>query len=114
CSTLNTECRSLLCLMIMPGRSWVAGIAITEGAPYRIWCVPFDSSGKAFERNRRPREHMAAAAAVGLSSDFRRFVGFWEFADFNPCRRGCVLAPNLSHSSRERFLNFCVLCALRG
>src|SRR5215472_1906213 len=26
CSTLNTECRSLLCLMIMPGRSWVAGI----------------------------------------------------------------------------------------
>src|SRR5215470_5256064 len=28
CSTLNTECRSLLCLMIMPGRSWVAGIAI--------------------------------------------------------------------------------------
>src|SRR4029077_2551216 len=28
CSTLNTECRSLLCLMIMPGRSWVAGIDI--------------------------------------------------------------------------------------
>src|SRR5580765_5472565 len=28
CSTLKTECRSLLCLMIMPGRSWVAGIAI--------------------------------------------------------------------------------------
>src|SRR5690242_5045367 len=26
CSTLNTECRSLLCLMIMPGRSCVAGI----------------------------------------------------------------------------------------
>src|ERR1700751_4938433 len=30
CSTLNTECRSLLCLMIMPGRSWVAGIAIAD------------------------------------------------------------------------------------
>src|SRR5262245_550416 len=30
CSTLNTECRSLLCLMIMPGRSWVAGIDIAE------------------------------------------------------------------------------------
>src|SRR5215467_3399611 len=28
CSTLKTECRSSLCLMIMPGRSWVAGIAI--------------------------------------------------------------------------------------
>src|SRR5580700_4311315 len=26
CSTLKTECRSLLCLIIMPGRSWVAGI----------------------------------------------------------------------------------------
>src|SRR5579864_5375319 len=30
CSTLNTECRSLLCLMIMPGRSWVAGIDIAS------------------------------------------------------------------------------------
>src|SRR6266567_8334322 len=30
CSTLKTECRSLLCLMIMPGRSWVAGIDIGE------------------------------------------------------------------------------------
>src|SRR5271170_7075646 len=30
CSTLNTECKSLLCLMIMPGRSWVAGIDIAR------------------------------------------------------------------------------------
>src|SRR6185503_14460538 len=30
CSTLNTECRSLLCLMIMPGRSWVAGMDIAQ------------------------------------------------------------------------------------
>src|ERR1700688_4848058 len=30
CSTLKTECRSLLCLMIMPGRSWVAGMAIAK------------------------------------------------------------------------------------
>src|SRR5271170_1744815 len=30
CSTANTECRSLLCLMIMPGRSWVAGIDIAR------------------------------------------------------------------------------------
>src|SRR6266436_5364890 len=28
CSTLKTECRSLLCLMIIPGRIWVAGIDI--------------------------------------------------------------------------------------
>src|SRR5207302_10206572 len=28
CSTANTEFRSLLCLMIMPGRIWVAGIDI--------------------------------------------------------------------------------------
>src|SRR6195256_5339071 len=26
CSTAKTECRSLLCLIIMPGRSWVAGM----------------------------------------------------------------------------------------
>src|SRR5271156_76942 len=30
CSTLKTECSSLLCLMIMPGRICVAGIAIKE------------------------------------------------------------------------------------
>src|SRR5690242_5992256 len=30
CSTEKTECRSLLCLMIMPGRSWVAGIDIVK------------------------------------------------------------------------------------
>src|SRR5438874_13366738 len=30
CSTLKTECRSLLCLMIMPGRSCVAGMAIAK------------------------------------------------------------------------------------
>src|SRR6266850_2227481 len=30
CSTLNTPCKSLLCLMIMPGRSCVAGIAIIK------------------------------------------------------------------------------------
>src|SRR5215469_3009102 len=36
CSTLKTECRSLLCLMIMPGRSWVAGIDIAEQSPYEL------------------------------------------------------------------------------
>src|SRR5579859_3519470 len=28
CSTLKTACRSLLCLIIIPGRNWVAGIDI--------------------------------------------------------------------------------------
>src|ERR1700733_2372802 len=36
CSTLNTECRSLLCLMIIPGRSWVAGIDIDDESPLTI------------------------------------------------------------------------------
>src|SRR5215472_6734453 len=36
CSTLNTECRSLLCLMIMPGRNWVAGIDIAQNSPCTI------------------------------------------------------------------------------
>src|ERR1700751_1589925 len=36
CSTLKTECRSLLCLMIMPGRSWVAGIDIARNSPCTI------------------------------------------------------------------------------
>src|ERR1700758_933280 len=34
CSTLKTACRSLLCLMIMPGRSWVAGMAILNCSPW--------------------------------------------------------------------------------
>src|SRR5512142_2771375 len=33
CSTLKTECRSLLCLITMPGRSWVAGIAMLKLSP---------------------------------------------------------------------------------
>src|SRR5882672_5249042 len=36
CSTLKTECRSLLCLMIMPGRSCVAGIDIGQDSPCTI------------------------------------------------------------------------------
>src|SRR5579864_4218105 len=36
CSTENTECRSLLCLIIMPGRSWVAGIDIAGKSPWMI------------------------------------------------------------------------------
>src|SRR5882762_2644080 len=44
CSTLNTECRSLLCLMIMPGRSWVAGIDI--GAQTLLKKIAFDETSE--------------------------------------------------------------------
>src|SRR5271169_3239615 len=36
CSTENTECKSLLCLITMPGRNCVAGIAIPV-TPYLFW-----------------------------------------------------------------------------
>src|SRR5438270_2236752 len=57
CSTLNTECRSLLCLMIMPGRSWVAGIDIAEEnllTKFRLK-LDFDDAGggRASQRFRR-------------------------------------------------------------
>src|SRR5579863_340763 len=38
CSTANTECRSLLCLMIMPGRSCVAGIDIARNSLLQNKC----------------------------------------------------------------------------
>src|SRR5271156_1131799 len=54
CSTLKTVCSSLLCLMIMPGRICVAGIAIKEKLldlsldwvkqkPSRVDCSPFST-----------------------------------------------------------------------
>src|ERR1700756_5685810 len=49
CSTLKTECRSLLCLMIMPGRSWVAGIAIAESISF----IAASGRGKALFRRAR-------------------------------------------------------------
>src|ERR1700730_18751255 len=45
CSTLNTECKSLLCLMIMPGRSWVAGIDISVLHLLTI-CKEFSAAGQ--------------------------------------------------------------------
>src|SRR3981189_379726 len=45
CSTLNTECKSLLCLMIMPGRSWVAGIDIA-GLHLLTLCQEFWTAGQ--------------------------------------------------------------------
>src|SRR6202795_695532 len=45
CSTLKTECKSLLCLMIMPGRSWVAGIDIA-GLHLLTVCQEFWAAGQ--------------------------------------------------------------------
>src|SRR5579864_2197257 len=64
CSTLKTECRSLLCLMIMPGRSWVAGI---------------DMAGVALLADLRPTLSEAETAcperAKGAERDKRRRCG---------------------------------------
>src|SRR5580693_4714536 len=46
CSTLNTECRSLLCLMIMPGRIWVAGIDIACNNLLKISAVCRRKAGR--------------------------------------------------------------------
>src|ERR1700758_4448358 len=54
CSTLKTECRSLLCLMIMPGRSCVAGIDIARNYPCTI----------AVETGGRGQSHKSAATGA--------------------------------------------------
>src|SRR5215813_10650038 len=45
CSTLKTRCRSLLCLMIMPGRIWVAGMAIRKSLSLLWFEVKVQSAG---------------------------------------------------------------------
>src|SRR6202047_25629 len=65
CSTLNTECRSLLCLMIMPGRSWVAGIDI--GGLHLLQSVGILAAGHAGLQ----RAHFCLAG-VEVAGAFRR------------------------------------------
>src|ERR1017187_6659814 len=73
CSTLNTECKSLLCLMIMPGRSWVAGIDI---AGLHLLHSARNSGGGAGPES--PRAHFwpagvelaGASAALGIKTSF--------------------------------------------
>src|SRR5690349_728905 len=72
CSTLNTEHKSLLCLMTMPGRIWVAGIAITK--LLLVWIREWlPIAGK-----RRAGESLiltdARTAIPGSSSHFHRLI----------------------------------------
>src|ERR1700683_2557445 len=68
CSTLNTECKSLLCLMIMPGRSWVAGIDI---AVLHLLTVCWNSGQRGRSLGLPPH--------LELTPILHREDGFWEF-----------------------------------
>src|ERR1700746_2459458 len=68
CSTENTECKSLLCLMIMPGRSWVAGIDIAVLHLLTV-CQEFWAAGqvaKASAAHRSNNYSTQRAAVVGM------------------------------------------------
>src|SRR5512147_2120577 len=58
CSTLNTPCRSLLCLITMPGRSWVAGIAMLVLSP---------SKSVYWKAENRRREHRLVGRTSALA-----------------------------------------------
>src|ERR1700676_4695703 len=75
CSTLKTECKSLLCLMIMPGGSWVAEIAILGLLFFTLcqefWCWV---------------EVAVASAALGVNSFIlHRPRGLWEPGRYCVC-----------------------------
>src|ERR1700751_206871 len=75
CSTLNTECRSLLCLMIMPGRSWVAGIDIA--AQTLLKKIAFDEAGEG--RNKPQLRRTQESKPY-----FTRSCGLQETVEFLP------------------------------
>src|SRR5271169_3787289 len=81
CSTLNTECKSLLCLMIMPGRSWVAGIDIAG--------LHLLHSA----RNSGQRGRSMASAALGINASF--YTGGGGYGNSGPC---CPCCQILTHS----------------
>src|SRR5260370_9919984 len=68
CSTLNTECKSLLCLMIMPGRSWVAGIDIA-GLHLLTVCQEFWAAGQV--RGPRQARFCPGVEVAGASAAHR-------------------------------------------
>src|ERR1700733_6047669 len=79
CSTLKTECRSLLCLMIMPGRSWVAGIDIARKT--LLVRLRFDAGGR--RASHKFRRH------VGLKCYFTLSCGGKEtFPEANSSKTG--------------------------
>src|SRR5438105_15724340 len=63
CSTLKTECRSLLCLMIMPGRIWVAGIDI---AGLHLLTASWKLSAAGRDRQGFRQTHLAASLRITL------------------------------------------------
>src|ERR1039458_1923317 len=71
CSTANTECRSLLCLMIMPGRSWVAGIDIA-GLHLLHFCQEFSAARQV----RDPRQARYWPDRGEVAGGFRRT---WDY-----------------------------------
>src|SRR6266496_2759114 len=85
CSTLNTECRSLLCLMIMPGRSWVAGIDI---AGLHLLLSSWNS---------QRRDGSPTSAAYGINSLF--YTGLARSA--NPAARVRV-ATRITRDRRDK------------
>src|SRR6478609_326437 len=68
CSTLNTECRSLLCLMIMPGRSWVAGIAIAGNSPYEFMAVRQSAEAGSRSSAARGPKHLFYTVRRGIGT----------------------------------------------
>src|SRR5579859_3533444 len=90
CSTLKTECRSLLCLMIMPGRSCVAGIDIAEKLSLiQLWFAEPTEGGQA-----------TSSAATGRVKGYftRSCAGKETFpirhsSDSNAIFRGCTAGP---------------------
>src|SRR5690349_10195148 len=68
CSTLKTECRSLLCLMIMPGRSCVAGIDI--GRKVSLYdCGMHEPAAKTQRKTGRPQFRHYRAKTFILHAD---------------------------------------------
>src|SRR5271169_4677021 len=76
CSTLNTECKSLLCLMIMPGRSWVAGIDIA--GLHLLHSARNSGQRGRFRGPRQARFRPVGVDAAGASAAFRINVHFTQ------------------------------------
>src|SRR5262249_22371174 len=80
CSTLNTECRSLLCLIIMPGRSWVAGIAIAAEISFKIQFLLGGSGQTTFSARVRQLFSLHVLGPVGKPRSHRGALFSQNFA----------------------------------
>src|SRR3974377_1807342 len=94
CSTLNTECRSLLCLMTMPGRICVAGIAITM-TPSSLW-----------------KNTARDAGFGGKNLILHVQTALWEIPGESIEREAyCLLPVRLKQNVSTRFRGFSHFCA---